>query len=497
LFAAMLCCWASAVLAADAPTPGIAAVLDRALKAESRAERMQNLEKELAAAGFDWSIPALPISSPEAQGGTPAEPQVVPLELLANAAGFPQDRDFFARLGDAQTAPAKIIVLSHGAYTLGQVSEALAKRGKTTLVSFTNGEGNLNAPIYVGPKAVLMMRGGTYSLNAATGSFIVSAGRLVLNGVTLTGSASAERRRPDGDPVFRPFVLVGGGTLDATDSHFTGLGGSGELSAAVALIGLTGKVAEPTSIAGNLFEDGYGLRIDRSSGVTVSGNEMRRLTGPGVRVSRSTGIEIDANAIHDVSGSQGILLNEGARQNRVTGNLLARNQTGIAVTSGAGGNLIGDNLILVNKGAGVGLYGARCNVVSGNGVIANGGDGIAWREGEVAISGNRITWNGGAGVSSQGTDAAARRAVVAEGLALKDNLISRNRIGLRVDRAAWVSFDNNRFIGQSPRIFSGALGIQLAAYLGASGSPMRFVAEKPGQFKPGDVAASCGPVENK
>jgi hypothetical protein len=447
----------------------ISSALDGALRLERPAERARAVDDVLAFLGLSWHPgaegPDEIASVLPSDSRPPADPQVVPLELLADSPGVPKDKHFINELLAAQLAPAKVIVLSRGAYTLQSATEALVKQGKAGLIAATAGGTVINAPIYVGPNASLAIQAADIELNATNGAFVISAGRLSVRDSTLAGSPGRLIERADADRAFRPFILVGGnGLIEASRSRFTRLGNGGDYTAGVTMFRAIGSKTKRSVLTGNLFEDTYGLRIVQTPRIEVSHNEFRHILGPGIHVSRSADVELSANLIHHVTGDRGIVLSEGAEQVRVRGNLVARNASGIAVTSAAGGNWVDDNIVLANVTAGIGLYGKRCNVVRGNAVIANGMDGISWREGAAVLIGNRIALNGSAGLSSPLGDA-SQTGAPSEGLLLKANVISRNRTGLRIDRASWIAFEGNDFSNQSPSIFSGALGSALVSYL--------------------------------
>ncbi len=473
----------------DETSAALTARLVQALRIAGRHERVDAVRKILSDAGYNFRIGlAEDARLPKAEGPAvpPAQPHILPLAIVAGSPGIPRNKALLAELSSAQRGHARIIVLSRGAYTLAQVAKALAGQGDNNSVLINAQGASINLPIYVGPQAELTIGSqdaSTVILNAAKGAFIASAGRLSIRDTAISGSVGLNRR-PHDDKGFATFLLAGdGGTLIARNTVFARLG-SRRHPFGVGLL----NASPDSSIAGNRFAGGYGLRIENTAKAAITENEFGNLLGPAIHVLHASGAAIRGNFIHWAAGGPGILLGENASGARVSGNVLLFNGSGIVAAMDGGGNIIEGNAVVASSGAGIGLRGRHCTLVRGNHLLANRGDGVAWRGGAADVVGNRIAFNRAAGVSSPRTGA-ADPGQTGE-LFLKDNYFQKNRVGLRIDVAAAVALENNSFSRQSPRLIAGLLGAETGTIMRARAEPVRFVAEGRTGFKPRETESA-------
>ena len=471
----------------------VSARLDNALRTADRPERLASIREVLSGLGYDLTF-AIPDVAADAGGnnrsGAAAEPQILPLDFAATAPAFPSSKVFQAEMRLAQSGPARLIVLSHGNYTLTGLAEAMTLRGNNGLIAIEEGKASINLPIYIGPGANLMISSrdaADVRLNAAAGAFIVAAGTLIIDGAQVSSAKLEVRRRPDDERTFNSFLLVGaGGTFQARNASFARLGSS-KLQAFG--VGLFNTSAE-SSIVGSIFSATYGLLIEDSQGVGIAGNEFSWVSGTAIHIVRSSHTRVSGNLIYGAANGAGILLGSDARASEVSGNIILRNRTGISTAMDGGGNVIENNAIIASAGPGIGLAGVNCNVVRDNDLLANRNAGVAWRGGPAQLLGNRIAFNQLAGVTSPRDGTAG--AIAPGDLLLKGNHFSRNRTGVRVDMADSITLENNSFSKQSPRLISGRLGSEIGAIMAAGAEPVRFTRSGEAAFAQADAANTSG-----
>jgi hypothetical protein len=116
------------------------------------------------------------------------------------------------------------IFLREGPVTLRDVLAAATAQGLTG-ISANGPVIHLSRPLVVWQDAALIVEpGDVLELDAATGAFLLGFGNIDIRNATVQTSVGEN----DGDPAYRPFLLVSGqGSFYAAESEFAGLGMAG------------------------------------------------------------------------------------------------------------------------------------------------------------------------------------------------------------------------------------------------------------------------------
>jgi hypothetical protein len=195
-----------------------------------------------------------------------------------------------------------------------------------------------------------------------------------------------------------------GGTSPETGNWISGNGGFGVV--------IVGANSGHNNVSWNVITDNSeaGVGIDEASQNTIHANIIVGNGRTGVHIGRGSENYIYSNFIGtDASGNtglgngqHGLVLDDGARSNRVEGNVIAQNkESGIVIVSGnTTDNIILNNYIgltpngqpLGNTYYGVGVIGSPRNAIHSNVIAYNGAPAGVWIT-EAAAVGNEVWFN--------------------------------------------------------------------------------------------------------
>ncbi|RYI04545.1 MAG: right-handed parallel beta-helix repeat-containing protein, partial [Acetobacteraceae bacterium] len=218
--------------------------------------------------------------------------------------------------------------------------------------------------------------------------------------------------------------------------------------------------ALPTVVTGNQFEQVFSVSFEGADGLMFTGN---RLAGPGaaaISVKGGTGIVLAGNRVVSAASGAGLRLSGVLRQVAILGNLMTKGgRNGMQIDGTTRGLLLRGNVLAGNAEAGVSIRNATCVAVQGNIILGNGSAGLRLdRSGAARIADNAILGNGGAGIEVEAQTGLGT-------VLVSDNLISRNREGLRAAGLGEVRLEGNDLADQVPRQFAGDFSPWLAPYL--------------------------------
>jgi poly(beta-D-mannuronate) C5 epimerase len=383
-----------------------------------------------------------------------------------------------ARAGKIQAALTQLAILSGGN---GHLALQLAQASRTDVIDVISGtatladleavEGlvrhrekawRLSRPIVVWPGAALVLSPGeVLEMDTAAGAFVLSFGTVQLTGATLRGDGSQNERIA----AFRPFLLVTGqGAFRAERSTFAYLGFLGPVAfrGVSVLTGGLMRPDEPTVVSGNRFEQVFSVSFEGADGMMFTENRLEGAGAAAVSVKGGRGLVLAGNRIIATADGAGMRLSGVLQQVAILGNLMTKgNRNGLQIDGSTRGLVLRGNVLTGNAEAGVSIRNASCVAVQGNIVLGNGSAGLRLeRSGLARIADNAILGNGGAGIEVQ---AQAGLGTVL----VSDNLIARNREGLRAAGLGEVRLAGNDLTDQLPRQFGGDFGPWLAPYLTA------------------------------
>jgi mannuronan 5-epimerase len=380
------------------------------------------------------------------------------------------------RTGEMQAALTQLSILS-GAN--GHLSLQLAQGGRTDVIYLLSGTAHLAdleaagdlirregvvwrlvRPLVVWPGAALSIAPGeVLEMDTAAGAFLLSFGAVSMTGATLRGDGGQNPIMPG----FRPFLLVTGqGTLRAEGSDFEALGFRGPVAFRGVSVMTAGvmKPAVPPVVANNSFSDVFSLSFEGADGMTVTANRFSDALAAAVSVKDGRQLMLAGNRIIGTANGAGIRLSGTLEKVVIAGNLIQDGgRNGVQIDGTTAGLILKANVVTGNAGAGVALGNASCVTVHGNIIAGNGTSGLKLADsGGAEIAGNAILSNGSAGIDVQGQTGLAP-------VVLADNVLARNREGLRAAGLGEVELRGNDLAAQTPRQFAGDFAPWLADYL--------------------------------
>jgi len=337
--------------------------------------------------------------------------------------------------------------------------------------------------------------GDRLGLDGPRGAFLLSFGRLVIDGaeVTALGPPQDSDSPSGGKGGFRPFVAsAGSGALRVTDSRLTGLGfGTAPVTAGLSLrVGGLFRPESPGHVSGTTLEDVRGLHVTGDRGTTIHANRFVAPRGTAIHLEEADDARVTSNLVEDGRGAYALRLAGPARGAAIEGNALVDGaHAGMRIDDGAQGARLSGNLVSGFPGRAVEIgQGAGCLRLSGNAILDNRGDAIAAAEaGTLVIDGNALVGNGGAAVSLSRLTEGSRALVIS-------NAVSGNRTGLRTAGVPRLRLAGTTFDGQRPRLLSGDAGQHTPRLLramkrGAPDLALEHVAARTPRPLPDDAAA--------
>lgn len=354
------------------------------------------------------------------------------------------------------------IYLEKGAATIDGLIEA-----RTPGISRAQGGVVLTRPLVIWPDASLQLsEGETLYLSREDGAYLLAFGEMSVEGATIASTTSHNPRVSQ----FAPFVAVAGqGVFRSNHARFVGLGAVSDRDAGQAdsmsglsiSAGLLYRPDQASRILNSRFDDVHLVAVSGVQDTVVSGNDFAGQYAGGLKVEDSPRALVSGNRM-TTPGLYAAMHLRNLSEARIERNTIASAKGKGILIDGASRSLkIDGNVVASAAGVGIELRGTTCSDLTSNLVLASGGNGIELsRTGDIEARRNVALFNGAAGVAMSSQ-------VPGSKLALADNLIGRNREGVRGAGLSDLTLEGNRLPSQMPRLLGGELGLNQTAWLAA------------------------------
>ncbi|MBU2981406.1 right-handed parallel beta-helix repeat-containing protein [Lentibacter algarum] len=332
-----------------------------------------------------------------------------------------------------------------GSVSLADVQAYSAALGMPPLL-----DGTLTAPVVVWPGATLRLNPGErMALSTGGGAFLLSMGRLEINGATIEAVGAKNTHTPS----FTPFVTVaGGGALQMQNATLRnlGFGDTAKFSGLSVAANLLTQSESKVSIKDSLFHGLKTVSIAGVSGVEISGNTFVNARNNTLNLLNAPATRISGNLFTGGSHTNAIRIEKGSSRTVVADNIMLLGQRVAVLVDGASDNVaLRDNIIWKRQGAGIKFLRTHCGAASGNIILDNRQKGIEVRKSDgTVLQGNLIAGNSSSGIWVSAQQPGARTA-------LKNNLLVGNGSGLSAATGAEILLSGNDFSGQLPRLLDG------------------------------------------
>lgn len=407
------------------------------------------IHRAAAPLGYDFPSPRAPVLSDTALGGSKIS--VVSIDLVLSQLALQSGANYHVALRQAQARP-EVLLVEGGATSLAQLHDATVAAGLSGALEKTEAGYVAHLPIAVWNGATLSLRPGeTLLLDRGTGAFLLAAGNLLGDGATVRGTGEANPRLKE----FNPFVVValsGHARLERMQFADLGFGLFPPLTGVTVLEGGFYQKPEPSVIRDSSFSNFGTLALIDADDAQVEGNVFAPSTGPSLLLSGGADIAARGNVILGSPGAHGIKVTGGATGVDISDNIVIdAGLNGIFADSGAANLHIAGNVIAGSEGSGVSVASADCLSVRGNLLLGNAQSGLAVSDSAgLSVKHNRLIANGNAGISiTHQPDYGV--------IQIDANALDGNRVGIKGSTTARLSFSDNDFRGQAPRLLDGEL----------------------------------------
>lgn len=331
----------------------------------------------------------------------------------------------------------------------GRVTMADIRDGIARLAPEANGRA-IRLPVVLWEDTHLVLTEDDHlEFSRADGAFLISMGRVEVDGARITVSGGPSPMSPDFVPFF---TVTGGGALVMQNAHLEGLGFgktekfSGLSVAANPLMPRLG----PTRIEDTYFEDIETLVISGVPGAVLRNSAFHRTRSSALWFQAAPDGVIEGNLFYGASRTNSIRLLHGSSHLRVQGNMILQgDRAGIVVQGRSDHVALLDNVIWRRDGGAIKLSKTRCSTVRGNVILDSRQKGIEVRGSNGITVDNNSIWssrNSGIWISAQPKDALTT---------VTGNSMMGNKAGLTMANGARVRLGGNDFRKQMPRILSG------------------------------------------
>ena len=299
--------------------------------------------------------------------------------------------------GSTEDTPA--LFLARGTVSIRELSKSGVA---SKLVKCQGHICDLNAPLFVGKDATLIIDGVTLRMHRGKGAFLVSLGTLYIARSHVFTPFEADCAFESPYTSFRPFIaaMTGSHTV-ALSSTFTDLGYHAPKAYGFSVH--AGKSEAPPSavLAGNVFEGlYYGFYSHHARDVSIVGNIYRDNIIYGIDPhDYSENLHILGNRAYGTKKKHGIVISRGVTGTTISGNLSYKNNgTGIMLDRHSNGNLVSFNVVSENGIDGISILESSDSRIVGNTAFENVKAGLRVRNGrELLIAKNNVISNGAFG----------------------------------------------------------------------------------------------------
>jgi poly(beta-D-mannuronate) C5 epimerase len=421
-----------------------------ALAAMVEADRpAPDLHTAAASLGFAYTPAEREQTRPLGLGG--AKVSVVAIDLVLSQLALQAGANYHVALRQAQAHP-EVLMVEGGVASIASLYEAAQAAGVKGALEKTAEGFVAHMPIAVWNGATLSVQPGeTLLLDREAGAFLLASGNLLGADGAIAGFGPENPRLKE----FNPFVVVAlSGSARLEGMHFTDLGFGlfPPLTGVTVLEGGFFAKPDPAVIRDNTFTNAGTLALIDADNAQVEGNVFKRAAGPSLLISGGKDIAANGNVMLTGPVAHGIKVTSGATHVEVRGNIVVdAGLNGIFADAGAADLRIEGNLIAGSKRSGVSIASADCVTVKDNLLLQNAQSGLAVSDSAgLRVSANRLIDNGNAGISvSRQPDYGV--------IEIASNELDGNRVGIKGSTTARLSFAQNDFRAQAPRLLDGEL----------------------------------------
>lgn len=392
--------------------------------------------------------------TPRAQGTQAPEVGSVPLPLVLTQLALQTGANYHVALRRAQAhQPGKAIIVESGNADLASIAGKLAGTDLEGAITRKGDAYVVHRPLVVWRGASLTLgKGDKLMLDRTAGAFVLDAGKLFVSGATIASTPEPNPRQAE----FHPFVIVAmSGSAQVSGATFKGLGFGG-VPTMTGLTFVSGGLypsGAKSFVTGSTFVGSGPLSLIAAKDVDITENRFRKIRGTAIVLDGASGTHVEGNLIAARGQAHGIKATSESHDISIFGNVVAGSEdNGIFVDSGSHDIMIARNLVARTKGTAVGLNAVACTTLSGNVLVGSGQKGLSVeKSASILVRGNFIAENGSSGIW-------VRNQARNGDLRLVENRVTDNRAGVTGYATERLSFENNDFAGQTPRILSGELG---------------------------------------
>ncbi|WP_371155872.1 right-handed parallel beta-helix repeat-containing protein [Jannaschia sp. 2305UL9-9] len=386
----------------------------------------------------------------------PAQPSVFNLRLALTMLSQGRQRQDDERVRLAQgTRGDTALAFSGGLVTLATLRDAMTRTGMQTDPS-----GPLRIPVVLLEDTVLRLSpGDVIEMSRTDGAFIMSFGRVEIDGATLRTVGELNTTIQS----YRPFIVVAGtGSMTMRDATIEGLGfGDTAKYSGVSVLGHPLRPMDGvTEILDSRMSDVLSLSLTAVNGARVTGNRFADMRSAAVRMSASPRSAVSDNIFHGAGPTNAIRVLDRSDNVSLTGNILLSGERAGIVVRRSHAAMVASNVVWGRDGGGIKLQETTCGVIADNTLLDSRQKGIEIRASMAAtVRNNLIAGNRSAGIwiSAQANDAMTE---------ITANRLSGNGAGLVGATAASVSLVSNDLTAQMPRLADGDLTDASAAIAG-------------------------------
>ena len=345
----------------------------------------------------------------------------------------------------------------------------------------------LRLPMLVGPNATLIVRNGeTLRLSQERGAFIINAGEVHMMDSDMIGWREADdgpaySTYEDRD-FFRPFALTwSGGLMNAASVHFLTLGYQNaksygiSYSAGPAALLKDRDVTEKRPV-GNIVDSSfeqahYAFYSYEADDIQLVGNELRDNIIYGLDPhDRSHRLVIAYNTAYGTVKKHGIIISREVDDTWIYGNISFDNEgSGIMIDRDSTGAVLYANSVIRNHQDGITFFESPCGIAAANYIAFNERVGLKARNSwDIGLFGNTLYRNTGTAIEAYIAELRALKShrnrdfdldpyELLTSLAIAGNQLQENASGISFTGVNTALIGQNRWIRQSPKLFSSEL----------------------------------------
>lgn len=401
------------------------------------------------------------IENNEATWSQEPDIELVPLELVLSNLSIQMGANFHVSLRLAQKDPgARVLIIRSGNLSLEELKTLADERLGEGIITKEDDAYTAHLPLFIWQTGGLQItEGDNLFLDQSVGAFIANSGALIIRG----GSIASNNKPNNKLNEFKPFITTAlMGYTQIANAKLSDLGFEGYRALKGVSFSSSAFFAPlgASFIKSSELDQVGSVELNGMAGFEFSQNIVKNSVNNGMEVRQSSNINISHNVFLD-SGNHGIKISDGSFQIGISQNaVLKSNGNGIFMSDGSNVIDVSSNVIAQNKRTGLGVQRVACLDAKKNLIASNSGNGISIEQSfAIDLLENEIVTNK---VGTKISD----RLDLGE-FTLSSNKFIANGVGVTGSRATGISFVENDFSLQFPRVLGGELGQYTNAFLDA------------------------------